>query len=140
MKDGYLNRCKECKKEANRKWFNAHKEERKEYDYHRQRHSPQRLFTHKYATLRSRCTKAHATQGIKKSVFGKKFLSKEKWLEWCYEPKNYKAFLKVYSKWVESNFERKLSPSIDRIDNKKGYVIGNLQWLPLYLNCKKYNK
>jgi len=35
----------------------------------------------------------------------------------------------LFDKWVESDYDRKLSPSIDRIDSKQGYVIGNIRWI-----------
>lgn len=35
----------------------------------------------------------------------------------------------LFEKYKESGFDRKLAPSIDRIDSKKGYVIDNMRWI-----------
>jgi hypothetical protein len=89
------------------------------YDSERNKYSISRIFNHKYYAIKERCTKIHITNGIKKSVYGKDFLSKEEWIDWCYLEENYKAFMALYNNWVQSGFDRKLSPSIDRIDNSK---------------------
>lgn len=140
MSDGRVGKCKECNKSDVRKNYADNIDEKKEYDKYRHRHSIPRLFSHKYSMIVSRCTKVHITNGIKKSVFGKSYLSKEEWLKWCYDEDNYKKFIEIYNIWTQSNFDRKLTPSIDRIDNKKGYIIGNIQWLTLSENVTKYTK
>lgn len=50
------------------------------------------------------------------------------------------TYTKVYQKWVNSGFSKRLSPSIDRIDNNKGYHIGNIQFLNHSENSSKGNK
>lgn len=136
MGDGYLNKCKDCTK----KDVSTHSKNPingcKNYDQYRQRNSIKRIFSHKYGTMKSRCTK----ENLKRSSFGKELLSKEEWLKWCYEEKNYQRFLELHTAYVASGFIRKLCPSIDRIDNSKGYFIPNLQWLTQSENSLKYNK
>jgi len=39
------------------------------------------------------------------------------------------GFNSVYESWVASEYDRKMSPSIDRIDTGKGYTIGNIRWV-----------
>jgi len=90
--------------------------------------------------IKQRCTKPHITNGIKKSVYGKEFLSKTQWTEWCYEEGNYRKFVAIYNKWVQSKFDRRLTPSIDRINNEIGYKVSNLQWLTSSQNSSKSNK
>jgi len=43
----------------------------------------------------------------------------------------------LYNAWVISNYDRKLSPSIDRIDTSLGYINGNIQWITHSENSKK---
>lgn len=140
MSDGLLNKCKECTKKDTINRFWVKREQIREYDQYRHRYSVTRIFNHRYSSLRSRCTKIHVTNGIKKSVYGKKFLTKKEWTRWCYESDTYAKFIQIYNDWVQSNFERKLAPSIDRVDSKKGYIIGNLQWLTQSQNSQKSNK
>ena len=35
----------------------------------------------------------------------------------------------LYDAWVASDYDKKLSPSINRIDTSIGYVLGNVEWL-----------
>ena len=137
---GVQGECKECTKKRVSKNYIETIDEKKFYERKRNRYSIPNIFNRKYNCLRQRSTKPHITNGIKKSVFGKDFLSKSEWLEWCNTKENYLKFIELYNAWVKSNFDRKLCPSIDRIDNKVGYIPSNLQWLTLSQNCKKYNK
>lgn len=46
----------------------------------------------------------------------------------------------VYNNWKKNGYIRKLSPSLDRIDNCKGYSIENIQFLSMIENVNKYWK
>ena len=54
--------------------------------------------------------------------------------EWC---KRNDDFISLYKDWIDSGCERKLSPSIDRIDSNKGYSIDNIQWITHSENSRK---
>jgi len=45
----------------------------------------------------------------------------------------------LHQAWVLSNFDRNLSPSVDRIDNKLGYIADNIQFITHSDNVKKGN-
>lgn len=68
---------------------------------------------------------------------GKGLLSREDFFEWCKDLNNLAVFLGIYFDWAQAGFPLGLSPSIDRIDPKQGYVIGNLQWLTFDQNSEK---
>jgi len=136
MPDGHVNKCKVCNKIENKSNWWKRRGEKLEYDRNRHRYSIPRIFNHRYAGIKVRC------KGVSRTyrVTGMKHLSKREWLEWCHEPKNMKKFMFYYAKWVSDGFTNKAAPSIDRIDNTKGYVLGNLQWLSHSENCSKFTK
>lgn len=137
MGDGHVNKCKDCNKIENKENWHDKREEKREYDIYRHRHSIQRQFDHRYNLMKQRCTKIHRKNY---TVYGMKILSKKDWNKWCYEKENYKIFMALHNIWVQSDFSRKLCPSIDRINNKRGYELRNLQWLTLSENSKKHTK
>lgn len=142
MPDWHLNKCKECAKqqEKDRRKDTTRNAHMLSYDSQRNKYSISRIFQHKYYAIKERCTKIHKTKWIQKSVYWKDFLSKEEWIDWCYKEDNYKVFIGIYNNWVQSWFQRKYTPSIDRIDNNKWYLLWNLQWLTSRENTIKYAK
>lgn len=68
--------------------------------------------------------------GVQKSkahlYAGKSLLSKEEFYDWA---ESNPDWLKLYSDWVKSDFDRKLAPTVDRIDSSKGYELSNMRWL-----------
>lgn len=46
-------------------------------------------------------------------------------------------FLNLFDNWKKSNYNTKLTPSVDRIDTKKGYTLDNMQFLTHSDNCTK---
>jgi hypothetical protein len=61
-------------------------------------------------------------------------LPQEEFLSWGLASMEYRN---LYALWVESGFNRKLTPTVDRKDAKKGYVLGNIQWLTFSQNSLK---
>jgi len=139
MLDGTVNKCKECNKKENKENWWKHRDEKREYDTKRHRHSIQRILSHRYAGIKRRC-EIGGNNGRRYKVTGKEYLSKAQFMEWCYSEDVYKKFISLYEDWVKSGFLEKKSPSIDRINSKKSYILGNLQWLTKSDNCKKSNK
>lgn len=63
--------------------------------------------------------KAHLYDGLP-------LMSKESFYAWS---KQDPTFNQLFESWVNSGYNRKISPSIDRIDSHDGYTEGNIRWL-----------
>lgn len=48
----------------------------------------------------------------------------EQFREWIYSQPN---FEKLYSDWVQSNYDKQTKPSVDRVSNYKPYTLDNIQ-------------
>lgn len=65
---------------------------------------------------------------------GKEIMSREEFYAWSLSDPD---FIRLYAEWVESGFDRRLSPSVDRIDASLGYVEGNVRWLTHSENSRR---
>jgi len=63
--------------------------------------------------------KSHLYQGLE-------VLPRETFYDWAMSCAD---FNNIYDDWVRSGFDRKLSPSVDRVDPSKGYTLDNMRWL-----------
>lgn len=76
-----------------------------------------------YRNMKSR---VEGIQKLKAHLYeGKELLSKEQFKEWA----NSEEYLDMYQNWKDSDFDRKLSPTVDRIDSSLGYTTENMRWL-----------
>lgn len=82
-----------------------------------------------YDSMRSR-TNGHAHVRYK----GLEILPRETFYNWALQQED---LLVQYSYWVFGGNLRPLRPTIDRIDSKLGYTIGNIRWLTCRDNSKK---
>jgi len=57
---------------------------------------------------------------------GKPILPKDVFMQWA---RNHPDFLTLYKRYVMNDFERRLAPSINRINSKKGYTLDNMEWM-----------
>lgn len=57
---------------------------------------------------------------------GKPILPRDVFFTWA---KNHSDFLSLYKRWVTNDFDQKLTPSINRMNSNKGYVLGNMEWM-----------
>jgi hypothetical protein len=134
MPDGHINKCIECTK----KYINERRMKNREADIIRKkedyRTNHKTIWNVRYHGMKTRVNGTSISHYT--SSFGKDLLSKKEFFEWC--EINKKEFEYIYNKWKNSNFERKLSPSVDRLDNKKGYLKDNIRWITQQENSIKH--
>ena len=98
---------------------------------HRYEKTPKGFLMRKYRNMQSRVC---GVQWLKAHLYlGKELLSREAFYKWALQSDD---FNRMYLAWVESNYERKLCPTVDRIDPKYGYVLENMRWLTHSENSK----
>ena len=91
--------------------------------------TPDGFLMRAYRNMKSRVT---GVQKKKAHLYvGKTLLPKEEFYAWSRDNKD---FWRLYKNWVDHNYDRKLSPSVNRIDSTKGYEIGNIEWITHSLN------
>lgn len=74
-------------------------------------------------------------QKIKFHLYENKYLiPREEFYNWA---KDNQKFLELYKEYIESGFERKLAPSVDRIDSSKGYELDNIEWVTMSENSRR---
>lgn len=85
-----------------------------------------------YRNMKSRIT------GVQKKKYhlykGKELWAKETFLLWTF---NNPVFLDLFTAWEKSGYERKLTPSVDRIDCSKGYSEQNCEWVTHSENSRR---
>lgn len=92
----------------------------------------QKRYAHMLARHEGRSTNSSQSQG-------KGICTREEFYEWCKAFENLDIFIALFYEWAGAGFPLHLTPSVDRIDPTKGYIIGNLQWLSFEENCRKNN-
>jgi hypothetical protein len=99
-----------------------------------QRHSKRatinRFLGSKYTKMRERVN----GKGTRRPdlYLGLPILPKDVFMNWA---KNHPDFLSLYKRWVTSNFDRKLTPVVNRMNPSKGYTLDNIEWLTQSQNC-----
>jgi len=91
--------------------------------------SPEGFLMRAYRNMKSRVTgvqkkRAHLYAGLP-------ILPKDDFYVWA---KNNPDFWRLYRNWVKSGYNRKLTPSVNRIDPDEGYLLGNIEFLTHSVN------
>lgn len=85
-----------------------------------------------YRNMKSRVN--GVTKNKNHLYLGKQILDRNIFYEWS---KNNKSFIHLFEEWKISNYERRKTPSIDRIDTTGGYILNNIQWITFSENCRR---
>ena len=85
-----------------------------------------------YRNMKSRVT---GVQRAKYHLYaGCSLLLKEEFYQWA---KDSETFYLLFKRWEESEYNRKLTPSVDRIDSLYGYEIPNMEWVTHSVNSSR---
>jgi len=106
---GYM--CKECR----------------DLEYEKTKHSIDRLFSVIYSSQKANSK----TREHKEPAYTKKQLR-----EWV-EITNKDKFDKLLDNWIESGYKKMYKPSVDRLDDSKGYTLDNIQLVTFQENVDK---
>ena len=85
-----------------------------------------------YRNMKSRIT---GVQSAKHHLYrGKSILPKEEFYEWAHQSE---VFHKLFAAWEASEYDRKLTPSVDRVNSSDGYHVNNMEWVTHSENSRR---
>lgn len=86
----------------------------------------------KYRNMLSR---VEGVQGHKAHLYkGKSILTKDEFYNWAASSF---AFIELWNAYVDSNYDRKLCPTVDRINSQFGYDLENMEWITHSENSRR---
>ena len=94
--------------------------------------TPRGFLMRAYRNMKSRVT------GVQKLKFhlyeGKSLLSKEAFMGWALD---HPIFKELFDTWTQAGYERRLTPSVDRISSAEGYELVNMEWVIQSINSSR---
>lgn len=94
-------------------------------DTHKYEKTPKGFLMRLYRNMQSRTS---GVQKLKAHLYeGKYLLPRENFYEWALDKGS--DFHEMFKEWELSDYSRKLTPTVDRIDSEDGYYIENMRWL-----------
>lgn len=101
-------------------------------DTKRYEKTPNGFLMRVYRNMQSRVT---GVQRLKAHLYlGKSLLPREQFREWAHDQYQFWLLFDAYEK---AGYDRKLAPTVDRIDSSKGYEVGNMEWVTHSENSRR---
>ncbi len=119
-------------KEQYNKWQRQRRKELGNATTHKYEKTQEGFLMRKYRNMQSRVT---GVQKLKAHLYKNLYLLPRK--EFYYWATHEDQFHKLWVEWVDSQFDRKLCPSVDRIDSSKGYTLENMEWITHSENSRR---
>jgi hypothetical protein len=88
-----------------------------------------------YSSMKTRSKFRALKNGLNEDSF--EIIGIDEFINWSI---NESSLLLLMDEWELAGKTRATCPSIDKIQPEKGYIIGNLQWLTISENSRKYTK
>jgi hypothetical protein len=125
--DRTQNQCRNCRNELQREYRKERGGDIKTIVYEKTKKG---FLVRCYRNMMSR---VNGVQKKKSYLYeGLPILDKHIFYDWSL---NDESFNKLFDEWKSNNFERKICPSIDRINSKYGYELRNIRWITFSQNC-----
>lgn len=102
---------------------------------YKRKNNPNFYLSTRYTEIKQRCTNPNNHTNY--LYAGKLKMTRDEFLN---RFKNDPTFINLFNSWKQSNYDLRLSPSVDRIDNSGFYEISNLQFITHSENCTKDQK
>jgi len=94
--------------------------------------TPRGFLMRAYRNMQSRIS------GIQKAKFhlyvGLSLLGRQEFYNWAHKSAEFK---RLYGLWVASGFDRCLTPSVDRVNSNRGYILDNMEWVTHSENSRR---
>lgn len=85
-----------------------------------------------YRNMKSRIS---GVQKLKHHLYkNKELLNKDDFYAWA---KSSPDFNLLFNNWTDSHYDRKLTPSVDRVDSSVGYLLSNMVWVTHSENSRR---
>ena len=112
------------KTEKYKAWRREYRKKIKNIDSKKYEKTENGFLMRAYRNMKSRVS---GIQKLKAHLYsGKSILEKELFYKWS---KTNKTFIKLFKDWQSKNYDRKLTPSVNRINSEKGYDLDNMEWI-----------